>query len=705
MRKEFGYRFVRRASLLNVIVVGIMLSSFWALSVDAQQPLYLENFNQVAPQGFGDFHNSMARASAWWNGKLYVGTSRDFACQQQEITHLYNPFKPYPPPAQTPPLVCTKDPRDLSMQAEIWRWTPDAGNGTWERVYQSPNSLPIPGTTKFTAPEVGFRDMEIFKEADGTEALYVSGISARIFIPGLPPPTLLRTTDGVNFAPVPQAPGTTLGDLDMEEGITITSFNRIAAFNDRFYAIIGGDFGHGVLYEATHPEQGNNAFVRVSPAGLTFTYAEVFQNRLYLGQGAQPVASNPPYKVVKMDTSTNPYTFTTIVDGTRLPAWNTGKGPKSVATMHAVGNALWVATNQPVELLRINPNDTWDLFLGESRQLTTGGTKYPLTGLGDSFDWFFNVHIHRMQDHDGYLYTASNDLSNVYPLNTVAAVNDLFEKRYGFDVHRTKNGWYLYPVTFGGFQEKDPNGANNFYNFTGRVANTTPYGLFIGTGNNQYGTQIWRATSGNATVLTPAQNLEAEKTSTGVVLSWLASPTATIYHIFKADYAYGFQLGVPFYAGGTTYPKPFTEIGTSTTTDYTDSTSLGLFSHYYVVAEDGSAVQSNPSNVTRVPSLIPVTTFFSLQTTVNEWVVNAELAPALQTQVLTALTQAKTALFSNNFASALTILNTLKGQLAFAGPPNVAPWRVDDAQMLLAKLIRRVTLAQAGKIPSFSVKF
>ena len=45
----------------------------YAAPAGAQQPLYLEDFSQIADQGFGDFHNSMARASQWWNGKLYVG--------------------------------------------------------------------------------------------------------------------------------------------------------------------------------------------------------------------------------------------------------------------------------------------------------------------------------------------------------------------------------------------------------------------------------------------------------------------------------------------------------------------------------------------------------------------------------------------------------------------------------------------------------
>ena len=687
-----GLRFICVAS-------AMALSPWHAAPAAAQQPLYLEDFSQVSDQGFGDFHNSMARASQWWNGKLYVGTSRDFACAQQAIIRIYNPFKPYPPP--DPTLTCASDPNDLSMQAEIWAWTPDGGNGSWERVYQSPLSVPIPGTTKLVAREVGFRDMAIFTEPDGTEALYVTGITARGYIAGLPPPTLLRTTDGLNFAPVPQDPGTVLGDLGFIEGINISSLNRVASFNNKLYLIVGGDFGHGFLFEATDPAGGNDNFQRVSPAGMTLTYMQEFNGALYLAQGAQAVPGNPPYKVLKMNTSAPPYTFTTIVDGTRLPISKIGDSSQSVATMHTVGNQLWVATNQPVELVRINPNDTWDLFLGEPRLTTSGTWKYPLTGLGDSFDWFFNIHIHRIQDHDGYLYTASNDLSNGFPMNSEAGYNELFGKRYGFDVHRTRNGYYFYPVTFGGFQESDPGGANNWFNFTGRVANSTPYGLFFGTGNNQYGLQMWRATGG-AAVVAPAERLENERIFGGVVLSWDPSPSAVKYRIFKAQYGYYWQVGVPWYAGGITYPRAFTEIGTTTDTNYTDTTPLGLWSHYYVVAESDTGALSNPSNVTRAPSHANAVNFSYLKATVNQMAANGEMTPEVQAAIIAQLNQAQLTVILGGLPDAKTQLDALRAAIPFAP---IAAWRVEDLDVLLTKLTRRIELARLGKLSVFSVWF
>ncbi len=302
MRRKVGRHPSFRALCLALVVLGL-LASVRTATVNAQVPLFIQDFAQVAPEGFGDFHNSMARASEWWQGSLYVATSRDHACVQQAIIKQYLPLKPYPPP--DPSLTCAPDPHDLPLQAEIWRWTPDGGAGVWERVYQSPNTVPIPGTTKFTAREIGFRDMAPFTEPDGTEALYITGIAARGYIPGAALPTLLRTTDGVNWAPVPQDPGTTLGDLNEITDITcppsvpnckitVSAFNKITAFNGHLFMVVGGDFGHGVIYEATDPAGGNNNFRRVSPPGKTYTYHVSVQGLPVLRRGHAAGGRQPP---------------------------------------------------------------------------------------------------------------------------------------------------------------------------------------------------------------------------------------------------------------------------------------------------------------------------------------------------------------------------------------------------------------------------
>jgi hypothetical protein len=689
------------ALLCSVVTV---LSTLAAPAL-AQLPLNLADFSPGAPQGFGDPNNTFFRAMQWWQGRLYVGVQRSYACTQTAILSLYVPGKSYPPDDAT--IDCTADWNDLPLQGEIWRWTPAGdGPGTWERVFQSPNDVPIPFTSpqKFTARDIGFRDMTVFVEPDGTEALYVAGTTARGFIPKqgpagpsqLPPPRLLRSVDGETFTPVPQAPGTVLGGLTSLEGINISSFNRMTVHAGRLYVVAGGDFGHGVVFESADPAGGNDNFTRITPAGMTVTYMASFNNALYVAQGAQPIAGNPPFQVLKTTTGGPlPYTFTTIVTGQRLPTWLPTDSSQSIANMEVVGNALWVGSNQPPELIRINPNDTWDLFMGEKRQLADGSWKYPLTGMGDGFDWWFNIHIHRMQAHDGYLYAATNDLSNLYPMRNVAGIGALFGSRFGFDLYRTREGWYYYPITINGFEDKDPGGNNNWFNFTGRVAASTPYGLFFGTGNEQFGAQIWRGVFTGLAQPSPLM-LEGERLGTGVALTWGAAPGATSYRIFRADYAPGWQLGVPFYAGGSVYPRPFTEIGsTAGALSFTDPTPVGFYPRqYYVIAEGATGVRSDPSNVVRAPSLLPAVTHKQLVANLKTWQTRGELSTTLRNQLTTLINSSKLNVLGSRFDAAQTNLAQARA-LASTIP---ASWRATDLQVLIVKLSRRVELARAGAV-------
>src|SRR5262249_9125175 len=148
--------------------------------------------------GFGDRQNNIAWSMQWFKGKLYVGTVRSLLCVTGATLNFYFPgwglYNTHP----DPDVPCPADPSDLDLRAEIWCYTP--GTGNWARVFQSPNDVPIPNAAgKFVARDIGFRGMVVFREQDGTEALYVMGVTAREYLPGLPPPRILRTTDGLTF--------------------------------------------------------------------------------------------------------------------------------------------------------------------------------------------------------------------------------------------------------------------------------------------------------------------------------------------------------------------------------------------------------------------------------------------------------------------------------------------------------------------------
>ena len=275
---RFGIRHLVAVLLLMLFGVGSSVAQ-------TTRPLQAADFQEQIPQGFGDRHNSESMSMIWWNDRLFVGTNRANACIQQATIEYYGAGT-YPP--TEPDVECTPEIADLPLQAEIWRWTPDGNQ--WDLLYRSPEDLPIPGHPgKFVARDMAFRGMAIFVEPDGTEALYVSGVTARGFNePGLPPPRILRSVDGEIFEPVPQDPGTFLGD------IPYVGFRGIESYQDKFYILASvGDLGHGVILESANPRRGQR-YLSQGDAGWDDVFrARSFQRFPLFGTGVQP-ANNPP---------------------------------------------------------------------------------------------------------------------------------------------------------------------------------------------------------------------------------------------------------------------------------------------------------------------------------------------------------------------------------------------------------------------------
>ena len=156
------------------------------------------DFRKIATGGFsfdesgnplpGDKQNSFPWSTQWFKGKLYVGTGRAFLCVVAATSDAAGGTPSYPP--QIPDVECTPDPKDLPLAAEIWRYTPELH--AWERVYQSPQDVPIEfdadgNPTRFTARDIAYRGMAVFKEnGTGIERLYIGGISASSLFDTLP---------------------------------------------------------------------------------------------------------------------------------------------------------------------------------------------------------------------------------------------------------------------------------------------------------------------------------------------------------------------------------------------------------------------------------------------------------------------------------------------------------------------------------------
>ena len=200
---------------------------------------------------------------------------------------------------------------DAHASRRICRCRPKSGAGRRCSIagsgYSSrPKMLQMPGHPfKRVARDIGFRSMLVFNEPDGTEALYVGGISSRSINPGVPPPRILRSTDGEHFLPVPQRKGTFLGD------ISANGFRSLTAYNGRLY-VIGSEglLGQGALLEATDPAKGNNNFRQVTPDQMTLFELSTFNGFLYLGSGNRQA----PFTVWKTNASGQlPYTFIPVL--------------------------------------------------------------------------------------------------------------------------------------------------------------------------------------------------------------------------------------------------------------------------------------------------------------------------------------------------------------------------------------------------------
>lgn len=688
-------------------------------------------FRQVGSQGFGDRYNSWAWSMLWWNNKLYVGTNRSWLCTERAAINAAFPmfrafpFVKYPP--EDPDAGCPKDPLDLPLRAEIWCWTPETDS--WTRLYQSPADVPIPGKpSRYVARDIGYRYMATFVERDGTEALYVAGVSAEFIYQNLPPPRLLRSVDGIHFAPVPQDAGTFLGDL------AGASFRSLVSYQGRLFALAGIIYGDGVLLEATDPAAGNNAFRQVSPPGMRIFEILPYNGYLYLGVRD----TEEGYAVLRADVSGEPpYEFIPVVTrGAFLD-----KPSQSVLSMCVYKGRLYVGTDRPAELIRINPDDSWDLVMGTPRK-TPDGWKYPISGLDAGFGSWLNGHLWRMHVDGERLYIGTMNMATHF--RTVPKVEPVLETNFGVDLFVTSDGWNFVPVTVTGFGDK--------FNFGVRSFASTPYGMFIGTANSWYGLQIWRSHSVSNTPpehssatppgpeeadlskreeLRSIQNeavlpysasipglapmeLEVEPSDGALLLHWSCHHQAKQFRIWRAhvrDERTRIETN-PFLAAllkivrrviprrseaflpplpdSVWVPGAYHSIGTTKEHFFRDQTAkAGQRYIYYVQAEDAQGNVSGPSNLAAGPSLAPLPTFAHLL---------QQLPPEESSLIRREVLQAQSAATNGDITDAIhrmsELLNTVE---QYAGDDQLF---LDNLRIQLAKVHRRLCLSQQGVIPT-----
>jgi hypothetical protein len=439
----------------------------------------LTTAHAIATGGFGDARNSYAWSMAWFRGHLYVGTARSQLCVERATMEYYTPMAdPYSRhPARG--VTCPRSIYDADLRAEIWRYTPRTGR--WTRVYRSP-TLPNPRARgKRIARDIGYRAMTVLKRRGHPPALYVGAVTADEFIPELArrhPPRLLRTTDGRHFRALRARPMVIRGEVGPQRPI---GFRAMTTFRHRLYVTAGGGLtGDGVVLRVDHPGGRSPAFRQVSPHGMAVFEMARFAGRLYAGTGSFDTG----YGVYRTD-ARPPYAWRPVVTG----GAGRGKTITSVVSMQPYRGRLYVGASgwstslyPPSELIRVAPDDSWELVVGNRREVG-GRLLTPVSRLPDGFGNAFNSHFWRMQVYRGALLLGTNDWS--WSLRGRTAWDERYRRQFGFDLYGTCDGddWWL--ATRDAFGR----GADDF---GVRTMAASGAGLFIGTTNHIDGTTILR---------------------------------------------------------------------------------------------------------------------------------------------------------------------------------------------------------------------
>ena len=453
--------------------------------------LALKDFRRICENGFGDGHNSFPYSMAWFKNQLYVGTARS-NFQNLKIQQIFKDLPVHMWPVEGPDDAEGLY-RMLDRRSQIWSYDPLKDQ--WKEAMRAPF---VTGTNgQEVARESGYRAMAVFQgESDNEPALYV----ATWAVSRSPGSLILRSDDGTNFSPV--------SEYGILRGLPITTTRVLVPFNGRLFTSPTGTRGLDVnfvvnvsgvpvIYESKDPASGEwrpacePGFGDPTNQGVFMLCP--FKDRLYAAtfnnEGFQiwrtNCTVNPPFKWVKV-----------IENGGYRGTLN-----QTVANMTVFRGALYVGTGiqnggfdrvnnigpAGAEVIRIWPDDSWDLIVGTARK-TPAGRKIPLSSFSPGFGNLFNGYFWSMGVHDGWLYLGTMDSTiwinwlraDAYPKHAQRLVKsvgpeNIVANEGGCDLWRSADGENWIPVTRIGF--------DNSYNLGIRNLVSTPHGLFVAAAN------------------------------------------------------------------------------------------------------------------------------------------------------------------------------------------------------------------------------
>ena len=327
----------------------------------------------MARNGFDDPANSYIHAMTHFKGAVFAGTSR----HSMALLKLFPP--PVPPGMDPWPVEVPDQVEDLDLHGQIWR-LPDRGR-TWSMVHRSPD---IRGRNNKLVPrDLGYRGMTVFEgRSDRAPALYVGSISTVLRGTAA---RLLRSEDGATFSPVGE-PG--LGNS------RVSTLRAMTGFDGHLYVPPAGegttlnaskasmimrsaDPARGPWEEACEPGFGDPDNTGV------FEVAE-FAGHLYAGT----FNATSGYQIWKTPANgAGPTRWRKVVDrGAHRGPFN-----EIAMSMCVFRDALYVGSAvqnggfdrvskvgpAAAEIIRIHPDDSWDLVVGEERRTPRGSSGPP----------------------------------------------------------------------------------------------------------------------------------------------------------------------------------------------------------------------------------------------------------------------------------------------------------------------------------------
>jgi len=206
---------------------------------------------------------------------------------------------------------------------------------------------------------------------------------------------------------------------------------------------------------------------------------QVFNNYLYVATGDRETEVG--YGVYKTDaTGPPPYNYVPIITEGGWQPTQQLRSPVALS-MSVFNNQLYIGTDRKTEMVRINPDDTWDLVVGAPRTLPSGEQKAPISGITVHFGSPFNGHFWQMETYTTGLHMATWDWS--VNLRGINFLNKAFTAVTGFDMMRSTDGIHWHQMTRSGFGDG--------FNFGGRSMEVTPFGLFLGTARPDGGCHMY----------------------------------------------------------------------------------------------------------------------------------------------------------------------------------------------------------------------